>query len=377
LGPCEADVLDIGIHLGRITLKPRAGDPVFDLSGFLILPGLINAHDHLEFNLYPRLGCGPYPNATAWAADIYHPDRKPLLQHLLVPKAVRLFWGGVKNLLSGVTCVLHHNQYQPEVFGRRFPVRVIRRYGWAHSVRFSPEIAGHYAATPAGAPFIVHACEGTDTEAAEEIYRIDRSGALGPSTVIVHGVGLDAEGMALMKERRAALIWCPTSNAFTLGRTLEPSALRSGIPIALGTDSALTADGDMTDEIAAALCHVDRPCLYDMVTNTAAAILLLKSGEGRIEHGGRADLVAVRDSGGRPCDALARLKPELVMIDGRIRLSTLAMRERLGLQKLPLQPIEVEGRERFLVACDVHSFALAAARVLGEDLRLAGRRVMA
>ena len=32
-----------------------------DLSGFLILPGLINAHDHLEFALF-RLGKGPYRN---------------------------------------------------------------------------------------------------------------------------------------------------------------------------------------------------------------------------------------------------------------------------------------------------------------------------
>ena len=34
--------------------------PTIDLQDYLILPGLINSHDHLEFNLFPRLGHGPY-----------------------------------------------------------------------------------------------------------------------------------------------------------------------------------------------------------------------------------------------------------------------------------------------------------------------------
>ena len=73
-----------------------------DLSRLKILPGLINAHDHLEYALFPRLGSGPYPSATEWARDIYHPTKSPVREQLRVPKRLRLIWGGLRNLLAGV-----------------------------------------------------------------------------------------------------------------------------------------------------------------------------------------------------------------------------------------------------------------------------------
>jgi cytosine/adenosine deaminase-related metal-dependent hydrolase len=377
LNATDSAVVDLGLDAGRISFSPPRRDAALDLRGYLILPGLINAHDHLEFNLFPRLGRGPYPNATAWAEDIYRPDSPPIAQHLKVPQATRLLWGGLKNLLSGVTTVMHHNPYDARVFGGRFPVRVVRHYGWAHSLRFSPRIAELCAATPSGAPFVIHAAEGTDAEARSELRQIDAAGALGPATVIVHGVAIDPEGIALMRTRRASLVWCPTSNHFTLGRTIAPDVLESGIPIALGSDSALTADGDMADELCAALRQADAVRVFEMVTEQAARILRLPADGGRIRAGGLADLVVLRDPGGRPADALAALDPELVILRGRIRMSTPALADRLGLQKLRLQPIATEGRGVRLIDCDVRALARTAAATLGEEVRLGGKRVTA
>jgi cytosine/adenosine deaminase-related metal-dependent hydrolase len=373
LSATESAALDIGVAAGRITFRPRHGSAL-DLRGYLVLPGLINAHDHLEFSLFPRLGRGPYRNATAWAEDIYRPEQPPIAQQLRIPKSVRLFWGGLRNLLAGVTCVMHHNPYEPS-FDRAFPVRVVRRFGWAHSLRFTPAVASSFAASPPDAPFILHACEGTDADAEGELRTIDAAGALGPATAIVHGVALRAEGISLMRARQAGLIWCPTSNAFTLGRTVSPEVMDSGLPIALGTDSSLTAEGDMIDELRAAAGRLGAVRAYEMVTQAPARILRLGPGAGRIQEGGIADLLVVRNPGPWPADALHALNPELVIIGGRIKLCTPAIADRLGLQRLRLQPVHIEGRGLRYVACDVRSLAPPATGILGDRFRLAGKRV--
>jgi hypothetical protein len=114
---------------------PHRDDHVVDLDGAFVLPGLINAHDHLELNHYGRLKCRDrYENATAWIADL-----RPALigdpgirQNIAYPLRDRLFIGGLKNVLAGVTTVAHHNPIYREL-KHRFPVRVVKAFGWAHS----------------------------------------------------------------------------------------------------------------------------------------------------------------------------------------------------------------------------------------------------
>ncbi|HLJ49120.1 MAG TPA: amidohydrolase family protein [Bryobacteraceae bacterium] len=359
---------DVSIQRGRIAVISNS-PPEIDVSNHIILPGLINAHDHLEFSLFPRLGRRHYPNAAAWAKDIYKPDKPPVEEHRRVRKPIRLQWGGIQNLINGVTTVAHHNPYEP-AFDRGFPVRVVRSYGWAHSLHFSPDLVKRFRATPARSPFIVHAAEGTDADSRGEIETLDKKGVLGPRTVLVHATALDSAGLEIVRQRRASIVWCPSSNVFTLGRTVSPEVLHSGVPIALGTDSSLTSAGGMAAELKFAREFVPPDDLFAMVTWRAAQILRLTSGEGEIREGGVADLIAVRDS--------SHMHPELTIIGGKIKLVSAHFAERLPDKlKAGLNPILVEGAGAWLVDADIPALMRATEKVLGRNFRLGHKRVCA
>jgi len=346
-----------------------------DLSGHVVLPGLINAHDHLEFNLFPQLVRCPYPNAGEWARDIHHPDRSPICEQLRVPKAVRLWWGGLKNLLSGVTTVCHHNPYEHEVFGADFPVRVVRRFAWAHSLGFEPDLAARFRQAPASYPFLVHCAEGVDAAARREVQALDALGALDQRTAIIHGVGLTGAGLALMRRRGASLVWCPTSNLSMLGRTVSRAVLRSGIPIALATDSALSAPVDLLDELAVARQYLPPARLYEMVTSAPARILRLARWQASPQPSG--DWIAVRSAARTPAQALFDGTVALVVVAGRIRLISPDLARQLPSPvRRNFQVLHVESRPPVLVDADVRSLRRAAAKHLGEDFRLAGKRIL-
>jgi cytosine/adenosine deaminase-related metal-dependent hydrolase len=384
LDAMNTEILDLSVHDGHIffespgTSYSRSPRPILDLTGFLILPGLINAHDHLEFNLFPSLGHGAYPNAKSWAEDIYRPDASPVKEHLALSKRTRLAWGGLKNLLSGVTTVSHHNPFEPTVFDASFPVNVVERFGWAHSLDFSPDLVERFRTTPEEWPFILHAAEGVDEHARSEISRLDALGVLSERTVLVHAIGLDQPDLHLLRQRHSSLVWCPSSNVSTYGHTVAADVLRSGLRVALGTDSALTAHVDLIDEIAIAerTHELSWQELFEMVTRRSACVLRLTDGQGTIRDGGAADLVVVEDQSQSPAKALRQLRPEMVIVRGKIRLVSPRLREAISdLDDNRWNPISVQGKSHWYTNVDVPALDEKTVSVLGTGYRLAGRRI--
>jgi cytosine/adenosine deaminase-related metal-dependent hydrolase len=322
----------------EIGSAPHTGDTVVDLQGAFVLPGLINAHDHLELNHYGRRKFrDAYENASDWIEDM----RPRLARDESIragqrhPLTERLFIGALKNLLSGVTTVAHHNPYYREL-RRTMPIRVVRRYGWAHSFALEREPAGargeqggdvakRWRRTSADAPFFVHLAEGVDDRARAELDRLDALGCLASNTVLVHGVAIDRAGLRRIASARAGLVWCPASNMFLFGRTAAVRGLLDDHPhtmtVALGTDSRLTGANDLLDELRTAreTGAVSADELLAMVTTHAAGLLRLRHA-GRLNVGTRADFIVIGGSGTDAAAALldtTRKDVALVSVGGR------------------------------------------------------------
>ncbi len=85
-------------------------------------------------------------------------------------------------------------------------------------------------------------------------------GALGPQTLLAHGVQVDADDLALLAAAGSAVAHCPHSNTRLLNGRLPFAAYRAaGVRLALGTDSLASAPSlSIWDEAAyAANLHAD------------------------------------------------------------------------------------------------------------------------
>jgi cytosine/adenosine deaminase-related metal-dependent hydrolase len=362
----EAQTIRTRRRILAIDEPPQPGDHVVDLEGRMVLPGLINAHDHLELNHYGRIkGRERYGNAGEWIDDLRPMIRQcpAILERSRVPLADRLFVGALKNLLSGVTLVAHHNPIY-RAFGLQYPVRVLKECGWAHSIGLEHGPAGANGepggvvdercdATRPDVPFIVHAAEGIDRAAESEIDALEARGCLRANTVLVHGVAVRAQRWGELFERGVSLTWCPSSNQFLFGRTLCAPCLLD-VPgargrVCLGTDSRLTGAGDLLDELRIARAEgVAADDLFAMVTSSAADILR-RADAGRLTVGAPADLLVLSGPVGSAGEALlrsTRADVALVTIGGTPLIAEPALAAVFNRRCMHQRAIIVDGRER-------------------------------
>jgi cytosine/adenosine deaminase-related metal-dependent hydrolase len=363
----DADAIRFGSRVLAIGERPKRGDVVVDLDGAMVLPGLINAHDHLELNHYGRIKYRDrYANVAEWIDDMRAqlPRDPRLIEGRSSALSARLLIGVLKNLLAGVTTVAHHNPLYREL-RHGVPVRLVRRYGWAHSFLLEHEPAGangepggevaeRFGSTPSTDPFVVHLAEGVDDQARSELPRLEALGCLRPNTVLVHGVAIDEQGWQRVARSGAGVVWCPASNQFLFGRTAAIPAhvgpmngVNGGRRVAIGTDSRLTGARDLLEElrVAASLGVLNGRALLRMATGAAAAMLKLHD-VGTLTPGACADLIVIPARAADPGESLLRISRSdilLVAVGGRPRMASLSLDSVFRARRVKALPILVDG----------------------------------
>jgi 5-methylthioadenosine/S-adenosylhomocysteine deaminase len=319
----------VRIEAGTVaSIGERDGREDERFEGCVILPGLVNAHTHLEYA--GMAGFGDGLEFEPWIAD--HIRRKAalsdddLLAQARAGAAACLAAGtttiadccyggtvGRAALDAGLRAIVYVEAFSawPDLRGRT----IERLEALALGRRVSAGISPHAPATvtPAdyamliglarerGIPVATHVLE-----SARESDHLDAfGGLLGPDTVVVHGVLLAAADIALMAAADVPLVHCPRSNAL-LGCGIAPlrELLDAGIRVGLGTDSPSSAlDFDMWAEMRAAVMHararlgradalLAREAL-ELATVGGARALGLGGGVGTLAVGAPADLVVL------------------------------------------------------------------------------------
>ena len=305
---------------------PRNPDLVLDLQGMVVFPSLINAHDHLYDTFWPQPAvAGKYLNWYEWDAD-YHASQI-YRQKQMLSTADLYALGMYRNLLSGVGLIVDH--FPREIvltFANKPFISLLENFFLAHSVsshklEWGNGLREEYAQARGVVPFIIHIEEGFDPEITQEMETLHRLGALGENTVLVNGPGLSSADVELIATRHCSFVWSPTSTQ-RLFQTIPPiiKLLEAGVPMALGTDSAVSGAATLFDELRAfrQLAEAEWPGRFSpadilkLVTSAPAAIFRVDKAYGSIEVGKGANFLIFPDAKNDPYASFFELTPRTV-----------------------------------------------------------------
>ena len=348
-------VIDLGA--GEAPVRPSQPGPVevIDLGDAAIMPGLVNAHTHLELS-WMRDRVPPGGSMPEWASRLMALRRtvsrdpsEPIADAVREVRAAGTsLVGDVTNTLAAYDLladselggavfreVLGFSAQNPEqiVADAEAEIQALMPLEWLR-----PSVVPHapYSVSPAlfraiaadaGARVIsVHLGEseeeirflrdgtgawrellgrlGVWTDAWQPpgcgpVEYLERLGLLTPRLLAVHGTQLDVHALARLAQAGATIVACPRSNRWTgAGAPPVERFYASGVRVAIGTDSlASVEDLNVFGELAALrrlAPGLPAARLLESATIHGAAALGFESDYGTIAPGKRADLIAVR-----------------------------------------------------------------------------------
>ena len=291
---------------------------IMNFKDALVFPGLFNAHDHLEFNLFPRLRSKVYRDYLEWGNDIQRLYSTEIYNVLNIPLELRLKFGMIKNLFNGITTVIHHGNNSVKKSDQI--LNVIDGYNYLHSISLEKNWRVKLNLMFNKLPFVIHLGEGTGETIENEVNKLFKWNIFKREVIAVHGISLNTKHA----ENLAALIWCPDSNLFLYNKTANVFELKNRLPVLFGSDSNLTSDPNFWNHIRTArkINALNDEELINSITALPGELLNIKD-TGKIKVGYRADIVVVKKKSENNYEAFFDIEPEdilLIIRDGKIIL---------------------------------------------------------
>ncbi|WP_170228814.1 amidohydrolase family protein [Polyangium fumosum] len=339
---------------------PGAAEATVVKTHGIILPGMIDTHNHILFDIFDESDWSPskaYGNHNQWPNEPRYQamvDAKQYLNGEGTPNLDPGFgcemnkYGEMKGLVAGTTSIAGAaNPIDKTCYGSL--ARTIDQKAndlGADKVQvstlFPPSsgsaVCGNFLVDKTDA-YVIHCGEGVDETAKKEFTTLgtttNPNGCLyAAETTIVHGTAFGADEFGVMADRGMSLVWSPRSNVFLYGggtdfnkTTNVPLALSLGINVALAPDWSLGGSQNLLDELRFANM-VDNEAFGDvlspamlvrMVTVNAAKALGLSEVLGSLEVGKKADVTVITGDGSVPFDTVLAARPKdvsLVVVNG-------------------------------------------------------------
>jgi cytosine/adenosine deaminase-related metal-dependent hydrolase len=362
---------------GKVKLPANA--TIIDTHG-IIAPGLIDLHNHLTYNVFPRW----HPNEEF--ANRYQWQQKPIYQTLIEAPHAGMVADGqecemerfaeVKALTEGETSVvgsianactegLAHNldsEDEWHVAYNVFPLQMAE----SDLAPIRQRLANHQLNA-----MLIHLSEGghQDASAAREFTVLKGRGLLVPGVALIHGVALQPENFTEMAAHGVSLIWSPRSNLELYGSTADVAAAKAAhVKIAVAPDWSPTGSDGLLAELnyAAAWNDAQTPHpftdreLVAMATSIPAELIGSSAHLGALEPDHDADLLILRaETEGSKHDAWWALthataaQVMLVTVDGEPVYGDADLLEKLS-PSHPAERLEVCGSSKALLFTGLH-----------------------
>jgi len=340
------------IQSGRITAVGAhvaiPQDAIVVQTNGIIAPGLIDLHNHLTWNIFPRWKpIEEFGNRYDW-------QQKPVYNVLMTAPHAAIVSEGLECAAERYAEVKAITQGETSVVGS---LHAPCNRGLARNLDDDPslgkivynvfpfqmsekELKDAKDVLSANGALLIHVAEGApnDASAAREFTMLKGRGLLVPGVSLIHAVALKPDDFAAMHDAQVGFVWSPRSNIELYGDTANVAAAKSNnVVTALAPDWSPTGSDGLLGELNYAATWVqslkkkadDQPLFDDktlltMATANPAKLAHVDSKLGQLQPGFLADVFVLHPHGSQfghdAYWAVIHAAPEdiaLVMIDGK------------------------------------------------------------